>query len=418
MADTPTINTSVPQITFTETGLTLPSESDVLTGAITDLNAAFGNNLRFFNDAGTFLPSRPQGQIATTEAAVISDMMGALAYIANSFDPAVASGRIQDGIASINFITRNSATSTTVTCTLTGAVDTPIPAGVKAKDTSGNIYASAGAVTIGSDGTATATFNCTTTGAVACPAGTLTQIYQIVPGWDTITNPTDGVTGAAGETRAEFEARRSASVQINGIGALGAIKAQVAAVSGVIDAYAVDNKTSADTTVGTVTVPAKGIMVAVAGGTDADVAFAIWSKAAGGTPMGGNTSVVVSDTVNGYAAPYPTTTITFQRAISTALYVQVTLTTGTDIPETALQSIQTACLAAFQGTGVALTSMEKINSIVYGSAFVADLVALGSWARIVSVQVSLDGSTWADTVSFNAAEIPSLVAANISRVLS
>ena len=69
MATSPTVNTSVPQPTFTETGLDLPSESDVLTGVVTDLNGAFGNNLRFYDASGNFLSSRPQAQIATTQTA-------------------------------------------------------------------------------------------------------------------------------------------------------------------------------------------------------------------------------------------------------------------------------------------------------------------------------------------------------------
>lgn len=134
--------------------------------------------------------------------------------------------------------------------------------------------------------------------------------------------------------------------------------------------------------------------------------------------MGGSTAVTVSDSVNGYAEPYPTDVINFQRAASTPLYVQVNLTTGNDIPETALTMIQTAVLATFEGTGVALTSLERIGATIYGSSFVADLVAIGTWVRVVSVEVSKDGTTFGTTQSFTIGEIPTLLAANISMVLS
>lgn len=418
MADTPTISTSVPQPVFSLTGITLPTESAVLSGCIVDLNAAFGNNLTFYNSAGTFLSSRPQSQIVTTNTAVINSAMGLLVYLASQFDPATATGRIQDGIASINFLTRNSATYTSVPCTLTGAVGTIIAAGVKAQDTSGNIYANAGTVTIGSNGTAQATFNCLTAGAVQCPAGTLTVIYQIVPGWDSITNPSDGVTGTATESRADFEARRQESVSFNAIGINGAILAAVKAVDGVIDAYVADNKDASATTIGGVSVPAHGVLVSVSGGTDADVGKAIWSKLSVGTPMAGSTTVVVQDDVNGYLAPYPTDSITFQRATGTPIYVKVTITDSDNIPQDAQTQIQTAALSTFNGTGTAETNLERINSTIYGSAFVADIVALGSWALIISVQVSLDGTTYSDTVSVNAAQIPTLTAANITMVAS
>lgn len=414
--NSPVVDTSVPQPTFTETGVDLPSEVDILAGTVTDLNNAFGGNLTFYNSSGVILPARPQAQIASTQAAIINDTMGFLAYLAASFDPSVASGRIQDGIASINFLTRKSATATSVTCTVTGAAGTTLAAGVLAQDTSGNTYANAGSVTIGTDGTATATFNCTTSGPVSCAAGTLTTIYQIVPGWDSITNPSDGITGTDTESRADFEYRRQESVSINGTGSLGAIKAEVAAVSDVIDVYVSDNSTAAASTIGGVSIPAHGILVAVAGGTDADIAAAIWKKRAGGTPMGGDTTVTVSDTFNGYTEPYPTTDITFQRAVSTPVYVKFTLTASDTIPETALTQLQAAALSTFGGTGSAATSLERVNTVIYGSSFVADAVAVGSWVKIVNVQVSLDGTTYADTVSFDATKIPTLSSADISMV--
>ena len=416
MPNTPTVNTSVPQPTFSLTGIQLPTEAAVLSGVIVDLNAAFGNNLTFYSSAGTFLPSRPQSQIATTQTAVINDAMGLLVYLAAQFDPATALGRIQDGIASINFLTRKSATFTSVECILTGAVDTPIAAGVKAQDTSGNIYANAGAVKIGPDGTVSATFNCTTPGAIECAAGTLNEIYQIVPGWDSITNPSDGVTGTPQESRSDFEARRQQSVSANGTGTTGALLAAVKSVSGVIDAYVADNNLATSATIGGVTVPAHGILVSVSGGTDADLAKAIWSKRAAGTPMAGGTTVTVQDDMNGYLPPYPETAITFQRATGTPVYIKVTLTSSDDIPQDAATQIQTAALSTFNGTGSAATNLERINSTVYGSSFVADISALGTWARIISVQVSLDGATYSDTVSVNATEIPTLTASNITMV--
>lgn len=416
MADTPTIATSVPQPEFSDAGVLLPDEADILNGVITDDNAAFGNALSYYNADGTLAQSRACTQMAITKAAVINYAFGFLAYLANSFDPAVASGRMQDAIASINFLTRKTANFTSVTCTLTGATGTRIPAGTQAQDTAGNTYTNAGTVTIGSSGTVQATFNCTTAGPIECPAGTLTIISQIIPGWDSITNPSDGIVGNLVESRADFEERRQQSVAFPGTGSNGAILASVKAVPGVIDAYVADNKTQVTVTIGGVSVAAHGVLVAVAGGTDAEVATAIFKKIAGGTPLAGDTTVTVEDDMNGYVAPYPTTPITFQRAKATPIYVRVTLTASNAIPSTADDSIAAACVRAFEGAGVAATSMKRINTTVYGSDFVDDVRALGSWARIVSIQVSLDGTTYSDTVALNATQIPTLVADNVSTV--
>lgn len=404
--------TSVPMPTFSDAGVLLPDDADVLAGVIADKNAAFGNALTFFDANGKFLQSRPMAQICVTETAVLSAAFSLMAYIANNFDPAVASGRMQDAIAAIYFLTRKPASYTTVAATCVGAVSTLIPAGARAKDTSGNIYATQDAAAIGASGTVDVTFVCQSSGPVPCPAGTLTQIYQIIPGWDSVSNASDGIPGADIESRADFEARRQASVSINAYASTNSIQAATKAIAGVIDAYVSENATSADQTVGGVIVPAHGICVSVAGGADDDVAIAIKSKTAPGTPMGGNTSVSIPDTFSLYNNGPDV--IHFQRAVATPIYVKVTLSASSNIPTTALASVQTAAIAAFFGTGLNTTSMERINSIVYASQFYADIRALGDWADVVNVKVSLDGSTWSDTVSVNQAQIATLVAGDIS----
>lgn len=414
MSVAPVIDTSVPQPEFSDKGVLLPDEQDILAAVVSDDNAAFGNTLDYYDASGNFAQSRPQAQLAATKSAIINNAFGMLAYLANSFDPAVASGRIQDGIAAINFLTRKGANSTTVSCLLRGATGTPIPKGAQAQDTSGNVYACSEAVSIGADGTVTVDFVCTVSGPVSCPANTLTKISQIVPGWDSITNPSAGIAGNNAEGRADFEARRQQSVASKGSTTTGSILSAVKAVSGVIDAYVTDNRTKADKVIGNVKVPATGVLVSVAGGDDHSVAEAIFTKIAGGTPLGGDTTVTVSDDSNGYAQPYPTTKITFQRAISTPVYCRVTLADNAAIPSTAQASIQAACVAAFNGQGIAETSQEKINSVIYGSDFVDDVRSLGAWAKIVSIQVSLNRSAWSDTVAVNAAQIPTMVAGNVS----
>lgn len=417
MATSPTVSTSVPQPSFTDDGIVLPDESDILTGVATDLNAAFGNTLRFYDSNGTFLLSRPQGQIASSETAIINDVNTMLAWFANNVDPNVASGRMQDAIGAIYFLSRKSATYTTTTCLCTGAVGTLIPAGSKAKDTSANIYASQADATIGSDGTVSVVFVCTTSGPISCAAGTLTTIYQIIPGWDTITNSADGLTGTDLESRADFEARRSESVAVNGSGTTGAILASVRAVDAVIDAYVAENTTSAATTVGGVSVPSYGVLVIVAGGASSDIATAIWSKIPAGTPMGGSTSVTIEDTFNGYTAPLPTYTINYQIAATTPVYVKVTIADSNAVPSTALTSVQAAALSSFVGTGVNETSMERVNTTIYASDFYADIRALGSWAEIVNIKVSIDNATWADTVTLTASEVANLVSTDVTLTL-
>ncbi len=228
---------SVPVIQFTPTGAVIPTEAQVLAGVQADMNAAFGGNLN---------PSleTPQGQIATTEAAAIADKNSQIAYILSMVDPAFSEGRWQDAIGRIfQMSPRIAASSTLVTCNVTGLVGTVIPANAKAADTAGNIYSLTASVTIPSGGTTSAVFANNATGPIPCPIGTLTKIYNVnqVPGWESVTNPTAGVLGVNAENRLAFETRRKATLQANASAILGSIAGAVANVSGVTSVYADEN---------------------------------------------------------------------------------------------------------------------------------------------------------------------------------
>ncbi len=228
---------SVPLIQFTDAGIVLPAESAILSGVQVDIDAAFGGGL---NPA----LETPQGQLASSQTAIIGDKNAEIAYIVNQVDPQYSSGRFQDAIGRIYFLTRKGATSTSVIATLTGISGTVVPAGTLAQDTNGNIYTSLGAATIGLTGTVTTEFQNIQTGPIPCAAGTLTQVYQSVPGWDAITNAADGTLGQNVESRSDFEYRRQNSVAINGSGTPPAIYAEVFSVANVLDVYVKDNPAS------------------------------------------------------------------------------------------------------------------------------------------------------------------------------
>ncbi|MDE3023122.1 MAG: baseplate J/gp47 family protein [Pseudomonadota bacterium] len=232
---------SVPSIQFTPAGVVLPSEADILAGVQADQNAAFGGNL---NLAGL---ETPQGQLASSQTAIIADKNDQIALILNEVNPDTADGRWQDAIGRIYFIDRLPAEPTTVSCLCIGASGTVIPVGALAQATDGSIYTCTQAGTIPSGGSITLSFANQTTGPIACPANSLNQIYKAIPGWDSINNPTDGIPGQNVETRSAFEARRIASVALNAAGSLPSIKAAVLNVPGVLDCYVAENNTSSTT---------------------------------------------------------------------------------------------------------------------------------------------------------------------------
>jgi uncharacterized phage protein gp47/JayE len=397
--------TNVPAPTLTDTGFAAPADADVLTGLFADLNAAFGGNLN---------PSlsTPQGQLATALALILANANGAFLAMANNVDPAFASGRFQDAIGRLYFIERNEAVATTVAATVVGSAGTFIPAGSLAQAADGSIYETTGDVTIGAGGSSPATFANTETGPIACAAGTLTKIYRSVNGWDQVYNTLDGVPGRDVETRIDFEARRAASVALNSVGLLPSMRAAILSVDNVLDAYVTENSSASAITIGSVTLAPNSIYAAVEGGTDADVARAIWTKKAPGCSYNGNTTVTVEDQSSGYTPPYPAYNVTFQRPTALPVYFAVSIASSSAVPSNAQTLVRNAILAAFNGEDGG--QRVHIGATVYATRFIAGVAQLGTWAQVVSLHIGTTSSPTADSVGVGIDQFPSTAAANIT----
>lgn len=403
------MTTNVPAPNFTDTGLSIPLEADIATGLWADFTAAFGSGL---NQS----PASPQGQLVASLAAMIGARDDLLLSIVNQVDPAFASGRMQDAIARIYFLARKGPLPTTVDATCTGAPNTLIPQGALAAAADGVLYESTSNGTIASDGTVAIEFQAITEGPISCPAGTLTKIYRSIPGWDAITNPADGTVGRNTETRTDFEARRSGSVAINGLGILPSIRAAITNVPDVIDAYITENETGADKAVGAVTLPPYSVYVAVQGGDDADVARSIWQKKSPGCVYHGNTTVTVKDTSSGYDVPYPSYDVKFQRPAGLPIYFAVQLTNNGLVPANAETLVRDAIVAAFNGEDGG--PRGRIGATMYASRFYAVVAALGTWAQIISITIGTTDDAGDNDVLIGIDKFPTLDAADIAVTLA
>lgn len=370
-------NSSVPQITFAPSGISVPAEADNLTGVIADMNAAFGGNM----NPGL---STPQGQLATTLAALISAKNDLFLQFVNSIDPATSSGRMQDALGRLYQMDRIPAAPTTVQVTCSGLNNTPIPLGALVADVNGNQYVCTQAGTI-TNGTVTLPFAAVVNGPTVCGAGAINTIYQSIIGLDSVTNAAAGVPGTLVESRADFEFRRQQSVAKNALGSLPAIYAAVFEVAGVTDAYVIDNKTDSAVVNGGITLAPHSVYVAAAGGLDADIANAIWRTASNGCNFTGNTPVTVADT-SGYANPVPTYAVQFQRCADLNIAFAITIQNLSGQPDASLAAlIQTAILSAFAGGDGG--QRARIGSTVFASRFFAAIASAGPLA-ILSVTVN------------------------------
>lgn len=402
---------NVPSLTITATGVTVPQAVDVRAGILADDNAAFGGDLDIVT------PSTPQAYQADNLTANIATANAAIAYTVSQFDPATAEGRYQDALGRLYFLQRKGATASAVQALCTGQPGVIMPAGQLARDTSGRTWISSGAITFGAGGTATAQFTCQTLGPETLGIGELTQIAQTYPGWDAITNTGAAVPGTATETRQAFEERRAASVAKNAHGSVAAIFGNVADVTGVLDVFAYDNVEDVTTPYGATNYPLAphSVYVAVVGGTDADVAQAIFEKKDAGCNMNGNTSVAVSDTAS-YVFPYPSYNIKFQRPSALAVKFTVTLAANPNLPSNITALVQAAILNAFEGGDGG--QRARIGLAIYASRFYAPVATVSPYVPIRSIKVGTTVPAASDSVSVGIDQSPTLVAGDIAVVLS
>ena len=409
-----TITTNMPPTVFSDTGVTFQQPDVLLNGACLDIQAAFNNQLNLdANDSSTLVT--PQGQIASTQTAVRLEKDASIAFIANQFNPNTCSGIWQDGMGKFFYnMQRLPALPTIVNVTCTGLSDVTIPAGAVVSDVSGNLYASTQAGTIGIGGTVNIDFACTVTGAVSCPASAISSIFNSggAIGWDSVTNASGGLLGQAVETPQAFEERRQLSIGIYGHSMVGSIVGNVYRnVPNIEQVFATDNDTDAPITVLGVTLPAHSVYVAAVGGTDLDVATAIFNKKSGGCAYVGNTSVTVQDT-DGYDTPYPSKVVKFTRPTALPVYFAINAVNDSQLPADRDTRVKGAILAQFNGTNGA--TRAKIATLIQAGKYFAPVQSAMPSIVINSISVGSTASPTTPSLQVNADKYPTLTAANIA----
>lgn len=401
-----TVSTAVPSVTFSDTGIAVPDEIDILNGRLTDLDTAMGGGM-------SKSLTTPQGQIAMSDTAIIGDKNDNLAWLVNQINPDFAEGRMQDAIGQIYFIDRIAAIGTTVTATATGLVGTAIPANSIAQDSSGYLYYSLADAVIPASGAIDIVFQNQASGPIACPIGALSTIYRAISGWSGIANATAGVLGNEVESRANFEYRRKQSVAGNSNNQLGAVYANVLAVPGVTDAYVTQNNTGLTVEKGFTDFELEphSLYVSVYGGTSSDIAEAIFQKLPPGPPMIGNTSYTVVDDVN-YVQPYPEYEIKWQTPTAVSVYFKVELKNNNALPGDIVNRVRAAVISAFNGEDGG--TRARIGSTIYAGRYYAGVQAIDSDnVDIFSITISRDGTTYQTSASFGIDEVPTLDVTNI-----
>lgn len=233
------------------------------------------------------------GQLNGIFADKLRELWDLAQAVYRSLYPDSAEGDALDNIASLTGVTRQAATKSTATVTISGDPATVIPVGrVISVATTGDRFVTLAEVIIGGGGSIDAEVEAEETGPIAAPTGTLTVIETPVSGWDSVTNAADAELGTNEETDSELRTRRLDLLFNPGAGVLESILANVSEVVGVSDTFAFENTTMLTDADG---LPAKSFEVVVAGGDDTAIAQAIFDKKPIGIQAYGSTTEAIAD---------------------------------------------------------------------------------------------------------------------------
>lgn len=370
-----------------ETGLTLKSLNDIVTALETDLKAIYGDDISISSDT-------PDGQAIKIFAQACTDLREVLQDIYTSMDPDQAQGTVLDQRAALNGVARKGGTFTVTPVDITVDRSVPLvgldsasesitlPDGVYTiKDNAGTQFVLIDSVTI-TTGLHSLSFRAVDLGAVSVSVGTITTAVTAIAGVTAINN-SSGVTtqGVDEESDTALRARRERSIAGTSTGYTDSIEAAVLALDGVTACICDENVTDTTDAQG---IPPHAIWVIVEGGSDADIAEAIYATRSAGSGMKGSEVVAVTRP-NGR-----TIDISFDRSGTENLWVKFNISIPTG------GTIDTANLKTMIVENVTYAIGEDAS----GDRITCYLKSLNQNYRITGMLLSLTGSSgWLEVVS-------------------
>jgi hypothetical protein len=303
---------------LTDQGIVIPDTSTLQTTVEGEFVNVFGGDI-------DLSPETPQGRLVEEIVSERAAVLGICAANASQLNPDYATGLFLDAIGSSFNVLRIGATSTRVICLCEGDAGTVIPAGSKAKTTAGDIFYAENSITLPAAGGSY--FLSVETGAIPCVFETLTTIVDAVLGWNSIIDTSAAAIGLEQESDGVYRTRIKAS-RYSGTGFISDVASNLQDVSGILSSFAYDNGESTPVDYDGITIAGNSVVVVADGGTDSDIAQAVFEAKSGGC---GYTAIAGAGTVTfSTANPSDTETVTvggqvymFKNTMSAAYDVQI-----------------------------------------------------------------------------------------------
>ena len=286
---------------YVENGnIIIPDTSEVLKDVQKEYQDVFGDSL-------SLDPSTPQGRLMEMEANSRIKTLNLCAMIANQINPNYATGQGLDAIGSLFGRNRNSATQTETHCYLTGTPNTEIPANSKAKTRAGDTFYNPNNIVLDNSGNGEGYFYSEEKGEIPCEVNTLNEIVTQIVGWDSINNPSTPTLGKTQESDKNFKNRAMQS-KYSGVGMLGDVNSALRNIENIRSFFVYNNGEDYSVTFDDVTIDRHSVLVIVQGGSDEDVANALFKKVSAGCGYtiisGQSRNVTVVDYVNNIPVQY------------------------------------------------------------------------------------------------------------------
>lgn len=349
-----------------ETGMHIPSYSDIRDDLINTAKAIYGADLYLGNDSQDY-------QFISALADKINDTNLIALSVYNNRSPVTAIGSALDGVVKLNGISRDAATYSTATVLLTGTAGAVITNGVVSTE-AGTKWSLPASVTLNISGEAATTATSQIPGPIVADVGSIINIDTPTLGWTSVTNPTAAVLGSDTETNAQLRARQAVSTSLPALTVIESTKGAIAAVPAVTRYKVYENFTSATDSDG---IPSHSIACIVENGSDADVAQAIFNKKGPGCGTHGDVATNIID-IYGTVTP-----IKFFRPTYVDVDAVITVKALNGYTTAVTQAVKDK-LAEF------LNSLDIGNDISYSSCYGA---ALQANASLASPTFSVTGLT-------------------------
>ena len=215
------------------TGLSIPTYSQILQWLIGNYLGIFGSSVYLGADSSDY-------EDLAIRALQASDVNQALQAVWLSFNPQTAIGTSLDLIGKLIGTSRNAATNSTVTLTITGTPGTVINSG-QVQDVTGNYWNLPATVIIPSGGSINVTGIAQIPGVITANPGAIIIISTPTAGWSAVTNEGAALPGEAVEPDSQYRARLAISQAKPSLSLLAGTAAAIAAVQNVTRSQVYEN---------------------------------------------------------------------------------------------------------------------------------------------------------------------------------